>query len=338
MRRIFGLGVAAIAATAFFCGNAAAQPLPNSVDPYELAPQNVHLYPVTLDARQEDYYYLPPIFAPAPMWRGALDADVVRSFAPFNYVAYEIPDSTALVAWGRVKGDKRMTMEAANQQEFMILPPENLDHGQSFYNFRTTMRYVDTSESGELDELLDRELLLPPSRVSSIADRLPVETLLWEYDRVSDIANIQVNLNDVLLGGAANADGLGVQAWPLDRIYISYSGWRRNPNVIRTGGQATPEWLTIEGKLVALKEHGGHNYMITVYFEGYNPWHPIETSKNVLRKLVALSFNEFIETTSYIDFEKPVNGKEWHRQGSGKMKPFDTRRITGMGEYTWGNY
>ena len=46
---------------------------------YELAPQNVHLYPISLNARIP-YYYLPPIFAPAPMWRGALTADdVTRS-------------------------------------------------------------------------------------------------------------------------------------------------------------------------------------------------------------------------------------------------------------------
>jgi hypothetical protein len=49
-------------------GAAFAQMVPDTVDPYELAPQNTHLYPVTLNARIP-YYYLPPIFAPTPMWR-----------------------------------------------------------------------------------------------------------------------------------------------------------------------------------------------------------------------------------------------------------------------------
>ena len=56
---------------------ASAQVVPDTADPYELAPQNVHLYPISLNARIP-YYYLPPIFAPTPMWRGALDAELLR--------------------------------------------------------------------------------------------------------------------------------------------------------------------------------------------------------------------------------------------------------------------
>src|SRR5260221_618443 len=73
---------------------ASAQVVPDTVDPYELAPQNIHLYPISLNARMP-YYYLPPIFAPAPMWRGALTAADVQTFTPHNYLVYEIPDSTA---------------------------------------------------------------------------------------------------------------------------------------------------------------------------------------------------------------------------------------------------
>lgn len=337
MKRIMWLVLSVALAIGMFIAPASAQVVPTSVDPFELAPQNVHLYPLTLDARLP-FYYLPPIFAPAPMWRGSMDAAMVRSFTPHNYVAYEIPESTALVAWGKLKGDKQLVMEAANQQEFLILPPESIDDGGSFFSFRTTMRMIPDNQKGEFDEYLEHELVLPSSRVASIADEIPIALLLYEYDRVSDVADIQPRVNEALLGGIKNADGLATMKFPVERIYISYSGWRRNPNRMRSAGQEVPEWLTIEGKIVALKEYDGDTYMLSVYFEGYNPWYPIETAKNVIRKMIALSFNEFIETTNYIDFEKPLSGKEWHRQGSGRMFPFDTRRRVGTGESNSGGY
>ncbi len=342
MKRFFSLGLAIVVAACLFVMSAPtlgfAQVVPNSVDPYELAPQNVHLYPITIDARVP-YQYLPPIFAPTPMWRGAMNADIVQSFTPHNYKAYEIEDSTALVAWGRMKGDKQLTLESANQQEFLILPPEALDDGSSFFAFHTEMRCIPKNESGELAEYLERELNTGNSRVASIADQLPVDVLMYNYDRVADVADIQVRMEDILAGGVlANADGLATMPWPVEDIYISYSGWRRNPHRIRSLGGYVPEWFTIEGKLLAIKHHDGNDYLMKVTFEGYNPWFPITTAQNAMRKMIALSFNEFIETPSYIDFEKPLAGKEWHRQGSGNMEPYDTRRRVGKGSAGQGTY
>lgn len=341
MNRFMSLGLAIAVIALVLSGlapNAAnAQVVPDTADPYELAPQNVHLYPISLNARMP-YYYLPPIFAPAPMWRGALTAEDMHAIAPHNYVAYEIPDMSALVAWGTVKGDERVTLEAANQQQFIILPPENLDDGSSFFLVKTSMRYVPRGSAEELQEMIDRELMLAPSRVDSIAEQLPVDILMYEYERVSDVADIQPRLNEILTGITNDADGLGVDAWPMDNVYINYSGWRRNANRMRTMGDFVPQWFTIEGRIVGHKAYMGGNYLMTVEFEGYNPWFPIETAKNVMRKLVGLSFDEFVEPVRYYDVEKPLNGKEWHRQGSGLIKPYDTRRRAGGGSAGQGAY
>lgn len=341
MKRFMSLGIAitvvAIALTAMAPLTASAQVVPDTADPYELAPQNVHLYPISLNARMP-YYYLPPIFAPAPMWRGAMTADDVYAFAPHNYVAYEIPQSTALVAWGTVDGDERVTLEAANQQEFIILPPDNLDDGSSFYLMKTTMRYVPRCTEEELMELIDRELMVRPSRVKSIADQLPVETLLYNYDRVSDVADIQPRLQDVLMGIKNDADGLAVDEWPCENIYLNYSGWRRNANRMRSMGDFVPEFFTVEGKIVAHKRFDGGDYLLTVEFEGYNPWYPLETAKNTMRTMLGMSFDTFVEAVPYYDWEKPLNGKEWHRQGSGLIKPYDTRRHVGTGSAGQGAY
>jgi len=336
MNKQFRLGLAVMAAVCALAGlapSAVAQVVPDTVDPYELAPQGVHLYPVSLNARNP-YFYIPPIFAPAPMWRGALTAEDVYAFAPHNYVAYEIPESTALVAWGTVKGDETVTLEAANQQEFIIVAPESLrNEDNSFFLFRTEMRYVPRCMDYALDELLERELILEPSpRVQSITAELPVDVLLKNYDRVEDVADLQPRLHEEL------EKLLALDTWPVDRIYINYSGWRRNPNRIRTLGEFIPEWFTIEGKLLALKRFMGGNYLISISFEGYQPWYPIETSKNVMRKLLALSFDDFVETEAYYNFEKPLNGKEWMRQGSGMMYPYDTRMHVGTGSPGQGSY
>jgi hypothetical protein len=51
-----------------------------------------------------------------------------------------------------------------------------------------------------------------------------------------------------------------------------------------------------------------------------------------MRKLIALSFNEFVEPTRYYDVERPLNYKEWHRLGSQTpMDPYDTRMNVGGG-------
>ncbi|MDQ3023893.1 MAG: hypothetical protein M3R04_05865, partial [bacterium] len=103
MYKLFSAGLlAAATAVALSAQPASAQMLPDTLDPYELAPRNVHLYPVTLNARNP-FYYVPPIFAPRQMWRGALDSMELRQIAPHNYRVTEVPDSTALVAWGTVK-------------------------------------------------------------------------------------------------------------------------------------------------------------------------------------------------------------------------------------------
>lgn len=341
MKRYMSLGLAitivALALAGLAPNTAAAQMVPDTADPYELAPQNVHLYPVSLNARIP-YYYLPPIFAPAPMWRGAMTAEDIHAIAPHNYVAYEIPDMSALVAWGTVKGDERVTLEAANKQEFIILPPENLDDGSSFFLMRTSMRYVPRCTAEELAQLIDRELMLGPSRVQSIAEQLPVDVLLYEYERVSDVADIQPQLNEILQGIKNDADGLAIDDWPVEDIYINYSGWRRNANRMRTMGDFVPNWFTVEGKMVAHKIYQGGSYLLTVEFEGYNPWFPIETAKNAMRKLIGLSFDEFVEPNRYYDVELPLNGKEWHRQGSGLIKPYDTRRHVGTGSAGQGAY
>src|SRR5689334_201713 len=95
-----GIGLAGVAAgLAVSAGVASAQVVPNSLDPYELAPKGVHLYPISIDARLP-FYYLPPIYAPKPMWRGAMTAEDVHAFAPHNYVVYEVPDTAALACWG----------------------------------------------------------------------------------------------------------------------------------------------------------------------------------------------------------------------------------------------
>jgi hypothetical protein len=335
MRRCLYLGLAVMLVVcmhmALAPAPAAAQMVPDTADPYELAPQNVHLYPISINARMP-FYYLPPIFAPAPMWRGALTAQDVYAFTPHNYIVYEIPDSTALVAWGTVKKDQRVVLEAANQQEFMILPPKALDDGSSYMTMKTSMRFVPTKMDDQLESMFERELLLEPSRVQSIAEQLDVRTLTHEYERVEDVADIQPRVPTVM------TDELALAPYPVDRMYINYSGWRRNPNRVRTLGEWVPVWFTIEGKLLALKQVKGGTYFIEVSFEGYNPYFPIETAKNLMRKVISLSFDEYIETERYYPIEKPLNGKEWHRQGSPIMEPYDTRKHIGTGSDGQGAY
>ena len=328
MRKCVYLGAALtlVLCAQFVLGPASvsAQMVPDTADPYELAPQNVHLYPISLNARIP-FYYLPPIFAPAPMWRGALTAEDVHAFTPHNYLAYEIPDSTALVAWGTVKKDQRIVLESANQQEFMILPPKALDTGSSYFLVRTSMRYVPQCSRDELNSLFERELLLAPSRVESIAEQLDVQTLTHEYERMEDVADLQPSIHPAL------EPELAVKKFPVDRIYANYSGWRRNPNRVRTLGDWVPNWFTIEGKVLALKQFEGGNYLLEVSFEGYNPYYPLETAQNFMRKLIALSFDQFVETGVYYPVEKPLNTKEWMRQGSPTLDPYDTRKHTGWG-------
>jgi len=321
-----GLALAMVACLAISLApsSASAQMVPDTVDPYELAPQNVHLYPISLNARIP-FYYLPPIFAPAPMWRGALTAEQVHTFTPHNYVVYDIPESTALVAWGTVKGDERVVLEAANQQEFLVLPPEALNDGSSFLLVKTSMRYVPKCTAEQMLQMFERELLIEPTRVDSIAEQLPVDVLMHNYERVEDVADMQPRVQPAL------QDEISSSVWPVNRIYLCYSGWRRDPNRQRTLGDNIPEWFTVEGKLVALKHWKDGDYMIEVEFEGYQPWYPIEFAKNTMRKILALSYDEFIETVPYYDFERPLNGKEWHRQGSGEMLPYDTRQRVGTG-------
>ena len=333
MERILRLGlviIAAIAVIGILPSTASAQMVPNSVDPYELAPQNVHLYPVSLNAR-EPYYYLPPIFAPAPMWRGALSEAEINAFAPHNYVAYEIPDSTALTAWGTKKGDKRFTLEAANQQEFMIIPPESQrGNNASYYLIKTGMRYLPKCSKDDLRMILNRELSIEPGNVDSIASSLPTDVLQMNYDRVEDVANLQPALNPAI------AEELGTGLWPVEEIFISYNGFRREPNRIRTLPDTVPNWFTCKGKVIALKEHDGDAYLLTVEFEGYEPWYPIEVAKNVMRKMLALSFNEYVETTRYYDVERPLNGKEWQRHGD--IDSFNTWNRPGTGSAGQGSY
>jgi len=324
-------------AFAFAPTGAFAQMVPDTVDPYELAPQNLHLYPVTLNARIP-YYYLPPIFAPTPMWRGAMDADTVYGFAPHNYTVMEIPESTALVAWGTMKGDEQVTLEAVNQQEFLVLPPESVRNDTedplhaSYMLVKTQMRYVPMCTGEDLDELVAAELMVEPGRVMSIAEELPVDVLLNNYDRVEDVADLDPHVHPFLRDEIAN------NKWPLEDILINYSGWRRNPNRIRTLGHFVPEWFTIEGKVVATKDYMNGKYLLTVEFEGYQPWYPIEFAKNTMRKMIALSFFDTEgETQPYYDWEKPLNGKEWHRQGSDPMDP-NTRQRYGTGSAGQGGY
>lgn len=325
------LGVIAGSAAALLLPLAAsAQVMPDTADPYELAPQNIHLYPISLNARMP-YYYLPPIFAPSPMWRGALTADIVQTYAPHNYKAYEIPDSTALVAWGTSRKGQPYTLEAANQQQFMILPPNAQDDGSSYLLVTTTMRYLPRKSGQELREMFNRELLLEPTRVDSIADTLPVGALLSNFERVEDVADIQPNIHPSLQGV------LATNVWPVDSIAINYSGWRRDPNKKRTLGDFVPDWFTCEGKIVALKRYQGGDYLVTVSWEGYNPWYPIEFAKNMMRKTLALSFDEFVETTSYYDVERPLEGKEWFRVGSPEYN-LDTRQNIGGGSAGQGAY
>jgi hypothetical protein len=335
MRRCVYLGLALVMVVcmhvAFAPAPAAAQVVPDTVDPYELAPQNVHLYPISLNARMP-FFYLPPIFAPAPMWRGALTTEDVYELAPHNYIAYEIPDSTALVAWGTAKKDIRVVLEAANQQEFMILPPKALDDGSSYFLVKTSMRYVPAKKDQDLQGMFERELILAPSRVQSIAEQLDVRTLTHEYERVEDVADINPRVPPVL------QDEVAAAPYPVDRIYASYSGWRRNPNRVRTNGDWVPTWFTIEGKLLALKTYNHGTYFIEVSFEGYNPYFPLETAQNVMRKVLALSFDEYVETTPYYPIEKALNTKEWHRQGSGQMLPYETRKHVGWGSDGQGAY
>lgn len=315
---------------------AAAQVVPDTVDTFELAPQNLHMYPVTLDARLP-YYYLPPIFAPVPMWRGAMDEALVQQFAPHNYQVMELTENTALVAWGSLKGDEQVVLEALCQQEYLVLPPEAVRNNEnnplaaSYMFVRTEMRFVPRCMGEELQELMNRELMLEPGRVMSIAEQLPVDVLLNNYDRIDDVADINPYVIPEL------QDEIGNNAWPLEDIYVNYSGWRRNPNRIRTLGHFVPEWFTIEGKLVGIKKWEGGDYLISVEFEGYQPWYPIEFSKNMLRKLIALSFNDYAETVEYYDVEHQLNAKEWHRQGSPAMVP-NTRQRYGTGSAGQGGY
>jgi len=335
MRRFACLGLGLVLAVAMLTGfvpvTAAAQMVPDTVDPYELAPQNIHLYPISLNARIP-YYYLPPIFAPAPMWRSALTAEDVYAFAPQNFVPYEIPESTALVAWGTVRKDERIVLEAANQQEFMVLPPKTQDNGSSYMLVKTEIRYVPQCSDDQLTSLFENELIVEPTRTMSIAEQLPVDVLLHNYERIQDVADIQPRVHPVL------ADWLSTARWPVDRIYINYGGWRRDPNRVRTLGEYVSPWFTIEGKVLAIKSYKGGKYMITVSFEGYNPWYPIEFAKNFMRKLLARSFDEFVEAQPYYHFEKPLEGKEWFRQGSDSLYPYNTQKHVGTSSPGHGTY
>jgi hypothetical protein len=308
-----------------------AQVVPDTVDPYELAPQNIHLYPISLNARMP-YYYLPPIFAPAPMWRGALDSSIVQTFAPHNYTVYEVPDSTALVAWGESRKGHPRTLEAANQQQFMIIPPASQDDGSSYYMITSSVRYLPRCTADELTEMFNREMLLEPSRVASIADTLSVGQLLSNFERVEDVADIQPRIHHSIQPDLATA------RWPVDRIWINYSGWRRDPNRIRTLGDFVPQWFTCEGKVLALKTYNDEHYLVSVSFEGYNPWYPIETAKNVMRKVIALSFDEFVETTEYYDTELPLEGKEWYHVGTSLEYDPNTMQNIGGGSAGQGAY
>jgi hypothetical protein len=331
--------MAAATAVALSAMPARAQVVPDTLDPYELAPRNVHLYPVTLNARMP-FYYVPPIFAPREMWRGALDSLELRQIAPHNYRVSEVPDSTALVAWGTVKkdgkksGEGTLVFESANQQQFLFLPPENLDQGSSYMLVTTKMRFVPKEGANQLLAEFERELILEPNpRVESIAEQLPAAQLLTQFERVEDVADLQPRIHPVLL------DELATQPWPVERIYGVYSGWRRDPNVLRTLGDLTPQWLTFEGKTIAIKRAHCGWFMLEVHLEGYNPWYPEEVSKNVMRKLIALSFNEFVEPTRYYDVERPLGFKEWHRLGSETpMQPYDTRLNVGGGSAGQGAY
>jgi len=359
-----GFGLATVAAAlAVTAGVASAQVVPDTVDPYELAPKNVHLYPISIDARLP-FYYLPPIYAPKPMWRGALTAEDIHAFTPHNYVVYEVPDTTALACWGAVKGagkkdgGKAVVMEAANQQQFLVLPPSAVDDGGSYMLITTSMRYLPRSEShlytnltfdypdvnfevqrnrkpidDALNKVFERELILEDNpRVDSIAEQLSVEDLLGSFERVEDVVDLQPRMTDALkLNLASNV-------WPLDRIYSSYSGWRRDANVMRKMGDRSPRWLTYEGKLVAYKRFDGGDYMLTVKLEGYNPWFPEEFSKNLMRKMVAMSFDEFVETTRYYHVELPLEMKEFQRIGALDYDPYRTWQRAGTGSAGQGAY
>jgi hypothetical protein len=308
-----------------------AQVVPDTVDPYELAPQNIHLYPISLNARMP-YYYLPPIFAPAPMWRGALDSSIMQTFAPHNYTVFEVPDSTALVAWGDSRKGHPRTLEAANQQQFMIIPPPSQDDGSSYFMITSSVRFLPECTANELTEMFNREMILEPSRVASIADTLSVPQLLSNFERVEDVADIQPRVHPAI------QHELATTVWPVDRIWINYSGWRRDPNRMRTLGDFVPQWFTSEGKLLALKKYNDDYYLVTVSWEGYNPWYPIETAKNVMRKVIALSFDEFVETTEYYDTELPLEGKEWYHVGTGTEYDPNTMQNVGGGSAGQGAY
>lgn len=367
MRKLYRSGAGLVAATAAVCaslaGPAAAQMTPNSVDPYELAPKNVHLYPISIDARMP-FYYLPPIYAPRPMWRGALTAQDVHAFTPHNFVAYEVPDATALVCWGAIKGagdkngGKPVVMEAANQQQFLILPPKEVDDGSSYMLVTTSIRYMPRMESNlythlgfdyptvefevqrnrkpiddALMKVFERELILEDNpRVDSIAERISVDELLTNYERVEDVVDLNPRLSDALKYNLAS------NVWPLDRLYASYSGWRREANLMRTLGDTSPQWLTFEGKFVGYKRYNGADYLLTVKLEGYNPWHPLEFGKNTMRKLIAMSFDEFVETTRYTDVELPLEAKEFQRIGGQDYEPYRTWQRAGSGSAGQGAY
>jgi hypothetical protein len=332
------LGAAAFAAcvTLLAPAGAQAQMVPTTVDPYELAPRNIHLYPISLNARIP-FQYVPPIFAPRAMWRGALTAEELHGIAPHNWTCTEVPDSTALVAWGTVKTGKKdktetIVMESANQQEFLFLPPAGLGSNDFIY-VKTSMRWVPKRAGSEVEELLERELITEPGpRVNSLADELPIGTLMSNYERVEDVADLQPRIHPSV------SDEMSTNYWPVDRIYTSYAGWRRDPQRLRTMGDFVPQWFTYEGKLMATKEGDNGWYLLTVNLQGYNPWYPTELSKNVMRKLIARSFDEFVEPTRYYDVELPLDGKEWHRQGSGDLEPHDTRKRAGTGGAGQGGY
>jgi hypothetical protein len=155
---------------------------------------------------------------------------------------------------------------------------------------------------------------------------------MHNYERVEDVADMQPRVHPAL------QDEVSTVFWPLDRLYLNYSGWRRDPNRQRTLGDTIPPWFTTEGKLLGMKRWEGGAYLLEVEFQGYQPWYPIEFAKNMMRKMIALSFDQFVETVPYYDFERPLNGKEWHRQGSGEMEPYDTRQHVGTGSDGQGYY
>ena len=80
-------------------------------------------------------------------------------------------------------------------------------------------------------------------------------------------------------------------------------------------GRLHPDWFTIEGKLLALKKFDGGNYLRS-QLRGLQPLLPDRDRQELDAQADLAVLRRVRRDRALLPVEKPLNGKEWHRQGS----------------------